>query len=307
MAMSDTEIRWALEIKRAVREEIDRGKDSSKNNQEADDCRFRRELSDFEYSQYALSTKGNLENALDRIEKMMYFQEEYNIIDTVEEGMALLEAFSKLMPWFLVSVEFAPEFGHFVSVLDYAKLNPKAVDFPADWRAWLGGFYYLLQLQHSNLSACRQGMVNICECEGMGYKNINVDFFYRTWSHLGEFYPHMYKEVSWLHTPLESNLLYASFKNIMGEFASIIQVGCHFSGYDGRIDEMFKVPSEADAKLRLDVQVESYLRVRYYHQSSFVLPEPTAEQQQEDEASSMMSSSAESDEDDNDSDGEEMM
>ncbi|CAB9526068.1 expressed unknown protein [Seminavis robusta] len=264
MHLSKREIRWALAIKAAV-------VDSNKAKQEEGEDELI-ELTDFEYCQYALVTKGDVEDALERIEKMQAFREEYQIHDTAEEGMEILRAFTIQQPWFMVSVDYNPTNGHFIAVYDYAKLKPAAVDYPEDWRIWLGGLYYLFQICQSNLVACREGLVHIAECEGMWYNNFSMDFMSRNWYHLMGHYPLINKECSWLHTPLVGNIQHAFYKSMMGSTADVIRVGCHFSGYDGRIDQMFKMPSEDIAEFRLMGRYLDYLDVRYHHQSVFRLP-----------------------------------
>ena len=151
-------------------------------------------------------------------------------------------------------------------------MNPAAVDLPTDWRVLLGGLYYCHQLVQCNLMACREGLVHICECEGMSFQNFKMDFLYRIWYHLTAYYPMSYKECSWLHTTIVGNLQHAFYKSVMGSIADIIQVGCHFQAYDGRIDELFKCPNEEMAEQRLLARYESCLRVRYHHQAEFRLP-----------------------------------
>ncbi|CAB9526069.1 expressed unknown protein [Seminavis robusta] len=264
MRLSTREVRRALAIKAAI-------VDSNKERREQGEDELI-ELTDFEYAQYALLTKGNVEDALERIEKMQAFREEYRIQDTVEEGMEIMQALTIQQPWFVVSVDYNPTHGHFVFVYDYSKLKPAAVDYPEDWRIFLGGMYYIYQLGLSNLLACREGLVHIAECQGMGYSNFSMDFLNRCWHHLLAHYPYTTKECSWLHTPLVANIQYAFYKSVMGHKADIIRVGCNFGGYDGQIDEMFKLPSEDIAEFRLMGRYLAYLNLRYQNQSVFRLP-----------------------------------
>ena len=130
-----------------------------------------RELSDYEYAQYALATPGSdLEAVLYRIQGMQTFREEYKIQDTLEEGMRLCKAFHQQQPWFVLDVEYEPQHGHFVCVYDYGVVNPKAVRLPEEWRVYLGGLYYIFQLLQANLGSVREGLVHICECEGTKWK-----------------------------------------------------------------------------------------------------------------------------------------
>lgn len=263
MTLTDDEIRWALAIKEATKEAA--GKDGNL-----------REISDFEYAHYAIVTKGQVEVALKKIEMIQSFRDEYHIEDNPEEGMDILQKLTIILqPWFIVALDYAPSQGHFIVVYDYAKLNPGAVDMPADWRVWLGGLYYIFQLVQCNFLACREGLVHIAECQGMWTNNFSADFMVQNWTHLMEHYPLNNKECSWLHTPLVGNLQHACYKSLMGPIADVIRVGCDFEGYDGRIDEMFKTPNAEAAKQRLLARYEAYLQVRYHHQAVFQLPTNT--------------------------------
>ena len=262
LKLSSEELRWARELKAAT---IAAAKESD----------HLKEISDFEYAHYALYTRGDVEQALERIEMMQHFREEYKINDTPEEGMEILLRFTReQQPWFMVSIDYSSTQGHFIYVYDYARLNPGVVKYPEDWRIFLGGMYYIYQLSQCNFMACREGIVHICECDSMSNNNFNGEFMMQNWHHLMAHYPIVQKECSWLHTPLEGNLQHAFYKRLMGPMANIIRVGCHFDGYDGRIDEMFKTPTEAIAEQRLLTRYLCYLRVRYHHQASYRLPLP---------------------------------
>ena len=106
MALTGQEIQWVQEIKEAVVASPDLN-----------------ELSDFEYAQHALVTKGDVEDALRRIQGLKDFREEYQIHDTLEEGMELLHSFSKQHPWFVLDVEYESQYGHFVCVYDCGSLR----------------------------------------------------------------------------------------------------------------------------------------------------------------------------------------
>ena len=149
MSLTDEECRWALAIKRAVMEDVSL-----------------EELSDFEYAQYALVTRGDTEAALYKIQGLQTFRHEYNIHDTLQEGLQLLRELHQQQPWFVLDVEYEPQHGHFVWVYDYAVVDPSKVRLPEEYRAYLGGLYYVFQLLQANLGSIREGLVHICECEG---------------------------------------------------------------------------------------------------------------------------------------------
>jgi hypothetical protein len=140
------ELEWAVNIKAAIESNPDI-----------------RNVSDMEYIHHALIAKNDVAEAVRRIQGLQYFREEYRIKDTIEEGTELIRAFLKQQDGFVLTVDVDLEKGHFVWVYDNAKIRPDRVDFPEDWRVYLGGIYYMFQAMHSNIQACRQGVVHICE------------------------------------------------------------------------------------------------------------------------------------------------
>ena len=76
MWLSETEVAWALELKRAV---------------EAADSGIQH-LSDMEYVNYSMVAKGNVNAAISSIKGMQTLKETYQIQDTVEECISTLQA-----------------------------------------------------------------------------------------------------------------------------------------------------------------------------------------------------------------------
>lgn len=256
MQLTEQECRWALAIRNVVKEDEDLEK-----------------ISDMEYAHHALLARGNVEQAVARIRGMQYFRQEYNIKDTAEEGIQLLEQFMRKHPGFVLSVDYDAAHGHFIIVYDYAKRNPSAIDFPHDWRVHLGGFFYLFQAMQSNIVSMREGLVHICECEGMGWDNFSMEHVRRSFSDLYEHYPLEHKEISWIRTPMVANLLHAFMKPLIRpETRRKFRIGCNFYGYDGRIDTIFNIPTADAARENLMRKLHGYLETRYHNQSVFRLP-----------------------------------
>ena len=63
---------------------------------------------------------------------------------------------------------------------------------------------------------------------------------------------------------------------MMGRAADVIRVGCQFEAYDGRIDQVFKMPNEQVAEARLFWRYETFLTARLYNQTHFCLPATVA-------------------------------
>lgn len=257
MDMNEQEIRWAVDIRHAV-----------------EDSHELQNRPDLEYAHHALVSRGNLNLALARIQGMQYFRDEYKIHDTPEEGLQLLRQFFEKHPGFVLSVDYDRNHGHFVIVYDYAKRKPKAIDFPKDWRIHLGGFFYLFQAMQYNIVSMREGLVHICECEGMGWDNFSMEHVRRSFSDLYEHYPLEHKEISWIRTPMVANLLHAFMKPLIRpETRQKFRVGCNFYGYEGRIDTIFNIPNASVAQENLLQKLRGYLQKRYDNEQTFRLPD----------------------------------
>ena len=71
-----------------------------------------------EYAHQALYVLDDVEDALQRLQALQYFREEYNINDTPEEGVEIFSRFLEKHPGFVLSIDYEPMFGHFVIVYD---------------------------------------------------------------------------------------------------------------------------------------------------------------------------------------------
>ena len=255
--ISDEELEWAWELKVVVEAEDDL-----------------KPLSDFEYVHQSLHGKGDIEAAVARVRGLQHFRQEYRISDTAAEGIQLIEAWMSKHPNFLLSVDIDEVYGHFVMIYDYAKRRPGNLKTDADWRSHLGGMYYLSHAMQNNIHACREGIVHICECEGMGWENFSYEVVRRNFSDRYENYPLRHKEVSWLRTPLVGNVLFAFMKPLMSpETATKFHLGCIFHGYEERLDTLFNLPTPEAAKDNLLVKLLGYLMVRYQMEEHFKLPD----------------------------------
>ncbi|CAB9525563.1 expressed unknown protein [Seminavis robusta] len=231
-------------------------------------------LSDFEYVHQAIFARENTEVALARVRGLQAFRQHYKIHDTPEEGVELVNAFMNKHPGFLLSVDIDETHGHYVMIYDYARRKPHEVKTEEDWRGHLGGMYYLMHALQNNIHACREGIVHICECEGMGWENFSYEGVTRNFSHLYENYPMKHKELSWLRTPMVGNILYSFIKPMLGpEVVRKFHLGCTFNGYDGRLDEIFLTPNAEVAKQNLLQKVHGLLSVRYQVEQAYKLPD----------------------------------
>lgn len=132
-------------------------------------------LSDFEYAHYALSLGSEpMDKIFSRIYKMQCFRREYQINDTVEEGVCLMRELMLKQPGYILSVDFSPKYGTYIIILDMAVVDPSRFNTTIEeLRVMMAGHYYLIKCVTANFQAIREGVVCISECDGMGSKNFD--------------------------------------------------------------------------------------------------------------------------------------
>jgi CRAL/TRIO domain len=258
MEISGQEREWALALKEHIQEQED----------------FHGiPLTDFELVQYAIVDGGNLDEALYRIKRMHELRTLYQIEDTAEQGVQCIKDVMKQQPGFLLHIGQCSRHKHFVQVLDFAKFDPQKIYFEKEWKVVLCGMYYALSSLNPTLSAVRNGHVGIMECDGMGWRNISIDFERRLWHDCGSAFPARFHELSWVGTPSVANLFFSLMKHILPpRISNVVHLGVKFDeSFEGRLDSLFLQPSAEIANQRQVMTVESFLTQRYHNKKYFRL------------------------------------
>ena len=240
-------------------------------------------LTDYDYAQCAI-TMGtqDLEVIVDRLSKLQAFRQEYKIMDSVEEGISLIYKLMELMPGYILSVDFAPRYGSYILVSDFAAFFPERVrNSRENMRIYMGGLYYIFKCISTNLSAVRAGVVFIAECEGTTQVNFDMVVEEKFMYELFSYFPFRHKECLWLNTPTVANLVFAQLKRaVTPEFLASWRMGCKLDGYEGRIDTLFKMPTPTVAQEQLLGRVDRFLAERHKNELDFelvdrlVMPDP---------------------------------
>lgn len=256
MELTNEELEWALALKREVMED-----------------ETLEERPDFEYAQVTLVCMDDLDSAKYRLKALQDFREEYEISDTAVEGMELVVQFMQQQPWFVLDVHVDER--HSVLAQDFSVLDPSKVRSPAEWRIFLGGFYYFYQILQPNLFSIREGILCVGEMHGIGWKNFDVNFMQRHFDHLLEYYPMIIKESRLIHSSAIGNILQSMLKKLRtGVRNSPIEIGCQLDELQGgRLEDIFKIPTEEAAQTRLIQKCAEYLTTRYNNRESYRLPE----------------------------------
>ena len=191
----------------------------------------------------------------------------------MEDGLERLKGFLEQQPGMLLNVDKCARHQHYVQVMDFAKFQPRMVQYDKDWKTFLSGMHYIMEALHPNLAAARNGLVGIVECEGMGFDNFCMEFEARLWHEHPTVYPARWHELSWVQTPTAANVLFSLLKPIMPqEIRDVCQLGVKFDeAFEGRLDQLFLQPNEKAAMKRLIATVQSFLTQRYHNSLHFRL------------------------------------
>lgn len=265
MTITTAELHRAREIRQAV---------EASSKLSADDW------SDYDYAQHAITAQEqeDMDAILARMYKLKAFKREYKIEDSPEEGVRLIQQMMELMPGYLLSVDFAPRYGSYIFVLDYAAFRPELLQTLDAMRLFLACNYYIFECLSTNLKAVRSGVVFITECQDMTNENFDWQVEDKKIHHLFGHYPFRHKECLWLNTPVIANVAYGLMKPYLSqEFLSTWRLGCKLNGYEGRIDGLFKMPTLEIAQEQMLSRVEGFLNLHERHSANFRLVESMVE------------------------------
>jgi hypothetical protein len=168
MGITPQERQWALELKQAAKER-------SKLH----------ELSDMEYTHYAIFSRGNHPDALKRMAAMQQFREEYQVDNSVEQGLFMLGEFMKQQEGLMLVLDVHRVALEGLHGFNIAALDPRLANEPClhgvdyNWRIFVCGLYYYLIACQPCLGSVRAGAYTVSDFKNMGWKQANMEFHYR--------------------------------------------------------------------------------------------------------------------------------
>ena len=169
MFLTEGEREAARRMKRAVTEAMAKEASTSDHGMNVET------IPDFEFVQQMVVSQDDANKALKRIMGLHHFRQEYDIANSMEDGMASLNSLMEQQPGVLLHFEqrdIVDGVGtHGVFVLDLAALDPASVlDNP---RPLLAGFYYLTLATFPHVASVREGLVNLVDSDGVdwGWEN----------------------------------------------------------------------------------------------------------------------------------------
>lgn len=253
MEITAVERRDALAIKEAI------GNDPEIN-----------QVSDFMCAQLALILGDDIETALERALHLQHFQEEYDIKDTLDDGVRCFLGLVQLFPQFHLSFSYNSDQGNYVMVYDMACFDLRLLKSEKQIRNWLGGSYYTLTVFCPDMEAIRRGAILINECEGYDWKiNMNFKTLRRVWSEVAAVYPVWWKQFKYFNSGTTFNLVASMLRSFLPAHArDKLEFGCQF---ERRLDELYLVPNADVANDRLMGRFMESLNRRYQNEKNFRL------------------------------------
>ena len=129
-------------------------------------------ISDFMCAQLALLEGDNIEAALERAHGLQMFRQEYDIQETLDDGVRCFTGLIDLFPRFHLCFTYSAEQGNYVFIYDMAQFDLRLLTNDKRIRYWLGGTYYCLTVISPDLEAVRRGAILMNECQGCVYASI---------------------------------------------------------------------------------------------------------------------------------------
>lgn len=239
--------------------------------------------SDLDYVRHSIVAKGNAAEAAYRIQGIQRFQRMYNVQDTVEEGIAVLEQFMELQPNVLLHVDTPEARNGVVGLLvwNYANYKPsKALESEHSWRLHVMAYYYLFHVLQPSIHSTRQGICMLVETSGMTWDNFDLNFETRLHDELCAYLPATINHIGFFNTNMVANLAWNLSKPLMGrELRQRASLGCQIELDDtnpipGRkltLADMYRQSRPGATKENLLATARQSLALRYERDRSFKL------------------------------------
>lgn len=234
-----------------------------RNNPEID------ELSDFWCSQFAIVCGVDMDDVEQRAQALQAFREEYNVMDTYQDGCRALERFQEKCPLLFLHFGFSVPDGTYLFVYDGSELDADAFNTQEGRQIFFKAYYYVSHACFPDFATIRNGCINSAECEGMDWtKKSMFKLIRELYSTFGSAYPHT-GSVMFFHTGVFFNTMAAVFlKFLPPKVRAHHQIGAIGRG---RLDALCLVPTPEVAIKRALQGMQDSLKLRYQNQDAFSL------------------------------------
>ncbi|CAB9530414.1 expressed unknown protein [Seminavis robusta] len=255
MQLSREERDWALDIKDVIE-----GTPEINN------------ISDFMCAQLAIIHQDDIATAVESASKLQISREEYDIRDTLEDGIVKLQILLDLNPGNNLSFSFSHQEGCYVLVCDLGKMDMNLMKDNQNVYKSLGGAFYQNHALTPDLESIRRGVIFILECDGCTWipRLCEMKYHEKYWAEIGGIYPFCIRQYKFFHTPMFFNMIKSLGRPfIPKDIYSKMQIGCQFP--HGRLDTVYLVPSWEATKQRFLGRMAETLKLRYENERNFSL------------------------------------
>ncbi|CAB9505723.1 expressed unknown protein [Seminavis robusta] len=198
------------------------------------------------------------------------FRQEYDVRNTVDEGVSALRKFVHLMPLHFLGFSLNPASGGYVYIGDMKFFDQHILKTPNGWRTNMTGNYYLFHAMSPDFLSIRTGISWILECDGFSLSNMDYTTARRLCTDIYSFYPVVVQQLKYYHCSIFFNILLSSTKAFLPKSVkSKFRVGCVFPS--GRLDGLCLVPDLQTAMERIIQQMQEGVRRRYAMEAAFRL------------------------------------
>jgi hypothetical protein len=123
-------------------------------------------VSDFMCAQLALIDGEDTETALQRVYHLQCLKEEYGLLDTAQDGRAILAEYVEMMPRTLLCITYCKDSGQYIMMYDNTRFDGSRMKSEKHVRIWMGAMYYTMQTLCPDFEAIRCGTTLVFENEG---------------------------------------------------------------------------------------------------------------------------------------------
>ena len=215
---------------------------------------------------------GNVEASLERARHMQAFREEYKIQDTLSDGKHWLAELLQLHQGSFLSFSYNHQDGNYCLIYDLAAVDLGVFKrHPRGYEITFSGGYYFCHGLSPDFDSMRRGVIFMAECKDYDWKkNLDITAVRRFWSELMAVYPFRYQKVKYFNSGMFLNLINSLKKKFLPQnITDKMEYGCKF---DGRLSDVYLVPSVEAATTRIRLRMEDSLQRRYHHEATFRLP-----------------------------------
>ena len=236
-------------------------------------------LTDFDCLHYAIVAclhNEPMEVTLQHIANMQAFKEEYKIMDTMEDALETVNAFSLQHPEAMLAVEYLPASRNYLCIYDLSKIYPKQqLQTHVQMRIFMAGNYYIRACRSPNFHSIRDGTTTIIECEGATSQNLNQDISDRVLFEFACNYPTHQKEAYFVNAPMVVLMAFNLWKrHLSPNHRQTLYMDRRMPGLeDGdRVASLFKVPTPETARQRMLHNAANFMQLRLYNRQHLFLP-----------------------------------